>query len=147
VSATNGEAQILQPKDERGFAQSTYIGTLRAILVLHALAVLTQAVLAGQFLSGIDRPVVIHEAIGWAIVSLSILQVTFAFLVTKMQRNSLWFVIVNFTVFLGESLQVVTGYGRFLGVHIPLGVIIFGTLVWQLDFVFRKRALSGDLPR
>ncbi len=147
MSATNSEARMLQPKDERGFAQSTYIGTLRVILVLHALAVLTQAVLAGQFLSGIDRPVVFHEAIGWVIVSLSILQVTFAFLVTKMQRNSLWFVVVNFTVFLGESLQVVTGYGRFLGVHIPLGVIIFGTLVWQLDFVFRKRALSGDLPR
>jgi hypothetical protein len=41
-------------------------------------------------------------------------------------------------IFLGEGLQIGTGYGRFLNVHVPLGVIIFGGVSAQAVSVFLK---------
>jgi hypothetical protein len=126
-------------------ARTKYLSTLRVILALHVLALFTQAVLAGQFLSGVEQPVVFHEFTAWIILGLSCLQLIFAVLATGMRSKSLWFVIITVIIFLAEALQVATGYLRFLSVHIPLAVIIFGTLVWQLDYVFRKRALLEEL--
>ena len=48
----------------------------------------------------------------------------------------MWMLIASLFVFLAEALQVVTGYGRFLSVHVPLGVVIFGTLMVQTANVF-----------
>ena len=145
MSGTHSRAETLPSTAKDRSARTKYLSTLRVILALHVLAVFTQAVLAGQFLSGIEQPVVFHEFTAWIILGLSCLQLIFAVLATGMRSKSLWFVIITVIIFLAEGLQVATGYLRFLSVHIPLAVIIFGTLVWQLDYVFRKRALAGEL--
>jgi hypothetical protein len=145
VSGTRSRAETMPSTAKGRSARTKYHSTLRVILALHALAVFTQAVLAGQFLSGVEQPVVFHEFTAWIILGLSCLQLVFAVLATGLQSKSLWFVIITVIIFLAEALQVATGYLRFLSVHIPLAVIIFGTLVWQLDYVFRKRALAGEL--
>jgi hypothetical protein len=41
-------------------------------------------------------------------------------------------------IFLCEGLQVGTGSGRFLNVHIPLSVVIAGAVVGQLVWAFRR---------
>ena len=125
---------------------SAALRILQTILFLHALGVLAQSIFAGQFLSGIESPVVFHELNGWFILSLSILQVIFSVIVTRFRGAGMWFVMTSVLIFLGEGLQIGTGYGRFLGVHVPLGVLVFGTLIWQLDFVFRRRSIMGDVP-
>ena len=145
MSGTRSSEETLPSTAKGRSVQPTYLRFLRVILALHALAVFTQAILAGQFLSGIEQPVVFHEFTAWIILGLSCLQLIFAVLATGMRSKSLWFVIITVIIFLAEALQVATGYLRFLSVHIPLAVIIFGTLIWQLDFVFRKRALVGEL--
>lgn len=144
MSVTHSRAEASPSRAKTRSARTKYLSTLRVILALHALAVFTQAVLAGQFLSGVERPVVFHEFIAWIILGLSCLQVIFAVLAVGMQSKSLWFVVLTVMLFLAQALQVATGYLRFFSVHIPLAVIIFGTLVWQIDFVFRKRALMGE---
>jgi hypothetical protein len=108
---------------------------LAVVLALHALGVLTQAALAGQFLSGADSAVAFHEITGWTIATLGLIQI----LVSIFPRRApLWFLIASVATFLGEILQVGTGYGRFLGVHIPLSIVIFGLLIWQCAWAFRS---------
>ncbi len=109
---------------------------LRIALAFHVLGIVTQAILAGQFLSGADSAVPIHEVTGWIVAALGLAQIVFAILA---KPAPLWFVIASVGTFLGEALQVGTGYGRFLGVHIPLSVLIFGLIVWQTTWVFARR--------
>lgn len=110
---------------------------LRIVLPVHALGVVLQATFAGQFLSGTDGSVVFHAWTAWAILGLSLAQVILAVL-WMLARGPLWFLFASVFVLLAEALQTGTGYGRFLGVHIPLGVILFGIVLWQAILVFRK---------
>jgi hypothetical protein len=112
---------------------------LRVILPLHALGVLAQAALAGQFLSGLEDPVVFHAWTAWAILVVSLAQVALA-VAASFGGAPLWFMLTSVFVLLAEALQTGTGYGRFLGVHIPLGVVLFGLVLWQTIFVFRRPA-------
>ena len=109
---------------------------LRLVLLLHIAGVVVQAALAGQFLSGADSAVSVHEVTGWAVVALGLVQILLAIV---SQSAPLWFVIASVGTFLGEALQVGTGYGRFLNVHIPLAVLIFGLVIWQTTWLFRQR--------
>jgi hypothetical protein len=109
---------------------------LRVVLVVHALAVFTQAALAGNFLSGEDSAVKYHEVTGWIVPVLCLIQIVIA--VTR-KGTPLAFTIASIATFLGEGLQVGTGYGRFLNVHIPLSVLLAGALAGQIVWAFRRR--------
>lgn len=98
------------------------------------MGVLAEAVFAGQFLSGLDSPVLFHERAAWVILGLAVTQIV----VALVARGPLWLVVSSIFVLLAEALQTGTGYGRFLGVHIPLGVFAFGAVTWQAVRVFRK---------
>lgn len=104
---------------------------------------MAQAVFAGQFLSGIDSPVVFHEWTAWFILGVSAGQVLLAVIFTRL-GGPFWLVIASVFVFIAEGLQTGTGYGRFLGVHIPLGVLVFGAVTWQMLWSFQKRISSRD---
>jgi hypothetical protein len=113
------------------------LAALRVVLVLHALGVFMQATLAGRFLSGEDASVKIHEVTGWVIAVICLIQIVLAVVVKEIP---LWFVIASVAVFLGEGLQVGTGYGRFLNVHIPLSILITAAVIWQILWTLRRRA-------
>ena len=116
----------------------------RAILVLHVLGVLTQSVFAGQFLSGADSAVVFHEVSGWCVAVLGLLQTGLAFTLLR-QRHGLWYVVGSFFLMIGEALQLGTGYGRFLGVHVPLAVLILAGLTAMLVMACRDESRAADL--
>jgi hypothetical protein len=115
------------------------IKALQSILILHAMGVLMQATLAGRFLSGDDGAVKVHEVTGWVIAGLCLVQIVLAIVVKKVP---LWFVVASVVTFLGEGLQVGTGYGRFLNVHIPLSILISGAVMAQILWAFRRRAYA-----
>jgi len=115
---------------------------LRIILSLHLFGVLIQAAAAGQFLSGAEGPVVFHEFTAWAILGLSLVQCVLAALWSR-RGGPLWFVIASIFLLVAETLQTGSGYGRFLSVHVPLGVILFGGVLWLLVWVFRRPAQTG----
>jgi len=104
---------------------------LRIVLVLHAIALFAQAGLAGEFLSGTDGVVKFHEWTAWATLGICAIQITAAALARRTGGVSLWLLLGSVLVFLGEALQTGTGYGRFLRVHLPLGVVLFGAVTWQ----------------
>jgi hypothetical protein len=103
------------------------------VIGLHLALVIAQAVTAGQFLSGADGSVVAHERFGQIVAAIGLLQIPLA----AIRRNSVAFLITCVVIFLAEALQISTGYGRFLGVHIPLGLLIAGGLAAQLVWLFR----------
>jgi hypothetical protein len=120
---------------------------LRLILVFHLLAAFAQSVFAGQFLSGLDSQVKFHELTGWVVLGIAVIQVLVTTVLMRWGSTSQWMVFGSIFVLLGEVLQVGTGYGRFLDVHVPLGVTIFAAVSWQTISVFLKRTSSdGEQP-
>lgn len=111
---------------------------LRLVLVAHSCALLLQSALAGEFLSGTDGVVKFHEWNGWAILILCALQIGLTVLRMQSGSASWWLLIGGVFVMLAEALQIGTGYGRFLRVHIPLGVIVFGAVLLQTMSIFRR---------
>lgn len=120
------------------------LAILRAVLVCHGLAILIQSIFAGQFLSGSDSPVKFHELTGWIVLAISFSQIVIAALLMRSGRVSLMLLFGSIFILLGEGLQIGTGYGRFLNVHVPLGVILFGSLTAQAVSVFLK---PSGLPK
>jgi hypothetical protein len=119
------------------------LAILRAVLVFHALAVFMQAALAGQFLSGSDSSVRFHELTGWITLAVCLAQIIMAAVLIRSRTTSLGLVLGSIVVFLAEGLQVGTGYGRFLDVHVPLGAIIFAAVSWQAVSSFLRLPVSG----
>jgi hypothetical protein len=115
------------------------LAILRVALVCQTLAVLTQSVFAGEFLAGSDGAVKFHEFTGWTILVLAAVQIAVTGTLMRSGSTSLWLFFVSFFVFLAAGLQIGTGYGRFLNVHIPLGVIIFGAVTAQMIAVFSRQ--------
>ena len=133
---------LVLPPDQNHSGRATTVTILRVVLSLHIFAVLTQAVFAGQFLSGVETPVVLHEWTAWFVLALSVVQIAVSAVFIR-QGGPLWLLVASIFILLAEALQTGTGYGRFLGVHIPLGVFVFGALTWLVLWSFRKQAPAG----
>ena len=116
---------------------------LRYVLVAHTVALFAQSGLAGEFLSGTDGVVKFHEWNAYVIVAICLLQIALVVVAMRSGSVSLWLLIGSILIFLAEGLQTGTGYGRFLQVHIPLGVLVFAGVSWQMISVFRKRNEVG----
>ena len=116
------------------------LAILRGVLVCHVLTVFVQSVFAGQFLSGSDSPVTFHELTGWIVLLISAIQILLAAVLVRLGVTSLWLVFGSIFLFLGEGLQIGTGYGRVLNVHVPLGVIIVAAVTCQTICAFLKTA-------
>jgi hypothetical protein len=116
------------------------LAILRVVLVCHVLTVFAQSVFAGQFLSGSDSPVKFHELTGWIVLLISAIQILLAAVLMRSAVTSLWLVLVSIFLFLCEGLQIGTGYGRVLNVHVPLGVIIVAAVSCQTISAFLKPA-------
>lgn len=130
---------------DAGLAMKRATGfALRTALVLHSCALLAQPALAGEFLSGADHAVRFHEWLAWAILGLCSIQIVLAAFGLRTGVATYWLLIGSALLLLAESLQTGVGYGRFLRVHIPLGVIEFAVVVVQTVSVFRPRAGSPE---
>jgi hypothetical protein len=113
---------------------------LRVIVSIHLFCAIAQAVFAGDFLSGFDAAVYRHEVLAWCMPGICLLQIGAAALLRVPRQPSgavLLFIVSSTLLFLAEGLQVGTGYGRFLEVHVPLGVLIPGCLAGQLVWILR----------
>lgn len=125
-------------------ARYPLLHALRLIYAIHIVAVFAQAVFAGQFLSGEAHPVRLHEVGAWIILFAAAAQVIMTILPGSKVR-ALPLTLSSVGVLLCEGLQIGTGYGRFLEVHIPLAVLIFGGLIWQGIQLFRPQSTGREI--
>ena len=107
--------------------------------MIHTAGLFVQSALAGEFLSGTDGVVKFHELTAWIILGVCAIQIALAALAQKTGGASLWLLIGTLLIFLAAALQTGTGYGRFLRVHIPIGVLTFAGVSWQLVAQLRHR--------
>jgi hypothetical protein len=122
-------------------ARFTLQTALIATTLLQACCVFAQAIFAGSFLSGSDAMVRVHEIGGWVTFAMAMVQVILIALPAG-RRYGIWLLISSVGIATAETLQLGTGYGRFLQVHIPLSVLIVGGLVWQVVWISRKEFAS-----
>jgi hypothetical protein len=102
---------------------------LRVIVLLHAVLVFVQAAAAGQFLAGNAAWLGVHEANAAIIQLVALVQLVVAILVWRPGRGPGWPALASLALLLAEELQMGFGYARLLGLHVPLGVAIFGLTV------------------
>ena len=120
---------------------------LRVAVLLHAALILAQAAFAGQFLGGDAAWVRVHEANAGIIQLTAFVQLILAILVWRPGRGPGWPALASLALLLAEELQMGFGYARLLGLHVPLGVAIFGTTVAMLVGTRRLTRAEEPEPR
>ncbi|QIS15675.1 hypothetical protein [Nocardia arthritidis] len=117
-----------------------YTLALRWVITLHALGAFGQAVLAGRFLSGDYDMVAAHATNATVVGGIGYLQVVVALLVWRPGRGPVWPLAVSVGLVLAETAQILLGYFRGIGVHVPLGVAIIAALMVLLTWAWRRSA-------
>ncbi len=95
---------------------------LRAVVTVHLVAVLGQPVWAGLFLTGDVDAIAVHGTIGSLVAAWGMPTIGVALIYVLGGRGSLWVAPLAVAQFLVIGFQVGAGYGRNLGLHVPLGV-------------------------
>ncbi|MFD7901302.1 hypothetical protein ACFV4F_04750 [Kitasatospora sp. NPDC059722] len=125
---------------------------------LGLLAVL-QVMLAGSFLNGTYESLKDHEGNAMTLATVAVLQLAVAVLVRWPGRGPLWPLWSTAVLTVAVIGQITAGYGRALGVHVTLGVLLVSGILFALVGAWREplpaRAAvaepgpdgSGRLPR
>jgi len=115
---------------------------LRVVAAVQAVLVVLQASLAGLSLTGSREALVWHERLGTEYVTLlGMIVLVLAVLNWRPGRAAAWPALLALVALLALLLQIVTGFERTLGVHLPTGVLIFGAnLVIALKARFSRTA-------
>ena len=110
------------------------LGLLQAILVVHAIAVVTQPLMAGFYLSGdVDAMNNVHSPIGSSLWLISVIQIPIALLYWRVGGGQIYPAGATVVLFVAEFLQMFLGQARLMKMHLPLGVtIVTGVLVFTV---------------
>ncbi|RSM77704.1 hypothetical protein DMH04_34925 [Kibdelosporangium aridum] len=111
------------------------VWVLRTTAVLFLLAVLGQAVLAGQFVTGDTGFLEMHEINSTVVAVASIVWVVASLVLRAPLRMTL----AGVAAFLATGAQIGLGHGRDLGLHIPLGVALLGAGIALISLSFAYR--------
>jgi hypothetical protein len=113
---------------------------LRTGLTAHVLAVLTQPVLAGMFLTGDVDAIDVHAAMASALGLLCLACAGISIGYVTAGRGRIWILPALLALFTVETGQIIVGYQRALQVHIPGGVLIVVSSVLLAVWVWSPAA-------
>ncbi|HET6295817.1 MAG TPA: hypothetical protein VFG33_20705, partial [Kribbella sp.] len=113
---------------------------LRAILVVHAIAVMAQPLMAGFYLSGDVDAMNVHSPIGSTLWMISMVQIVIALLYWRFGGGQVYPVVVTLGLFVAEFLQMVLGQTRSMTMHIVLGSAIVTTVLMFTGWSFTAAA-------
>ncbi|MEV6410226.1 hypothetical protein [Kribbella sp. NPDC051718] len=109
-------------------------------LLLHAVLVAAQPILAGYFLSGEVDAMAWHGPIGSSLFLVAFIQLVAAILYWRPGHGRLWPALVTVGLIVAELTQVVFGYQQNFAVHVPLGTAIVITVLWMTVWSFHSGA-------
>ena len=113
---------------------------LRITLLLHAVLVGAQPILAGYFLSGNVDAMNIHGPIGSTVWMVAMIQFVAAAIYWLGGGGRVWPTILTAALFVAEFVQLTFGYLQNFAVHVPLGTAIVITVIWMTVWSFRPTA-------
>ncbi len=116
---------------------------LRAVVTVHLVAVLGQPVWAGLFLTGDVDAIAVHGAVGSLLAAWGLLTIGVALGYVLGGRGSWWVAPLAVAQFLGVGFQIGAGYGRELGLHVPLGVGLAVVAVALAGWAWSPAAARG----
>jgi hypothetical protein len=110
------------------------IWLFRSVTAVTAVLTFGQAILAGQFLSGVYPALLIHRAMGDATAVLFMVCLVSSILLRRFGKCAAWPVAASIGLVVLAVAQAFAGYGHLLALHIPLGValmiLISAITVW-----------------
>jgi hypothetical protein len=124
------------------------VQVIRVIAVVLLVQVLLQAGLAGAFISGDITLLGLHSANGVLLELTSGTLIPAAVLLLRPGRGPGWPIIFSVVLWFLISAQIGIGFTRRIGMHIPLGVAIFGMvcgLTWWA-FNYRPAVVTAAAP-
>jgi membrane protein YdbS with pleckstrin-like domain len=104
---------------------TTALRVTRVLSAIMAALVLVQGASAGTYLEGVSGALAVHSLV--AMPTLAVLSIAVAVFAIRAARAKRWVLGVAVLAFLGVNLQIAMGYARFLQIHVPLGIALFGT--------------------
>lgn len=113
-----------------------YATAFKVVTVLNTLAVLAQAVTAGQLMSG--GAASLHGTGAGVVHALGLVQLIAAVLLWRPGRGAGWPALAGLAVLLLGFVQSAMGGSGILAVHVPLGMALFGLSVWLLVWSWRR---------
>ncbi len=117
---------------------------LRALSVIILLQVLTQAALAGGFITGDVNLLGLHSANGITLVLTCSALLPAAILLVRPGRGPWWPIAFSVAIWWLVAVQVGFGFSRQIGLHIPIGVaimsLISGFTWWTFSYRGTGRA-------
>lgn len=119
--ATGALGVQAQPSGPRPAGRRT-LAVLRGVAVLHAVAMLAQPVLAGQYLDGDLAGITRHQVNAFVVAGLDVLQLVAAIAFGWKGRGAWWPTWASLAIAVLVEVQVGFGYAAMLAVHVPLGV-------------------------
>lgn len=115
---------------------SGYLTAFKAVALLNMVAVLVQAVTAGQLMSGAAGGP--HGAGAGAVHLLGLVQLVVAVLLWRPGRGAGWPALVSLAVLLLGFVQSMLGGSGAVAAHVPLGMALFGLSVWLVVWSWRR---------
>ena len=101
----------------------------RGAIALQVIVMFAQSLLAGVALSGDAIALRVHMLGGAASFAIAVAQVVAAILLVGLASAPGWLVPVNIGFLIAEGLQMAAGRLGLLGIHVPLGVALFGAAI------------------
>jgi hypothetical protein len=117
---------------------------LRGVLLIHLLAVIAQATLAGKFLSGSATALSWHEMTARAVAAICLLQIAATVPLRVRSGCPTWMLTSAIAILLAEVLETYSGYRGILAVHVPLAMGIFGGIMRQLSWAVRGTRSANE---
>lgn len=128
-----------------GRKQVTWL--LRVVVVVHVLLVLAQAAFAGNFLGGSADALGLHRLAGTiAILPLALVQCILAVLAWRKKLQPPSFAIGSILLFIAQGAQIGIGFSGQMGLHVPLGTLIFGVSLVLGLMTFHRMTPLPEAP-
>ena len=117
----------------------------RWIVTVHCALILVQAGLAGRYLSGGFDAITVHSATAGSVMLVAVVQVVAAGWLWRAGRGPGWPLGASLLVWFADVMQIGAGFSRNLGLHVPLGVALFGATAALAGWAWSAR--SGGFAR
>lgn len=106
------------------------LAALRVLIILNGLAILAQALFAGMFIGGDAAMRNVHGMGAFAVLILGVVQLVVAVLYWRPWRGSGFPALASLVLVLAAVVQSITGGSGVTAVHVPLGMLMFGLVIW-----------------
>jgi hypothetical protein len=133
--ATVAESRPAAAEDVPGWI----VGLMRGVVTLWAVLVFIQPVLAGQFLDGNDDLVAVHGMNAGLVLLIALAMLIGAVFLWRPGHGAAWPVGASALLLVSVFVQSVLGGFGVLALHVPLGVLLFGSAVAMLGWVWSSR--------